>query len=505
MSPLLTWPLWSKLSVAAALGVLAALGLAPFGLWPVTVAAFAALPFLLGAVLRPLAGFGIGWAFGAGYFAVAMAWIVEPFFVDAPRHGWMAPFALIFMAGGLALFWGVAFGVAVRMARGTGGRVSALICTLSLAEFARAYVLTGFPWGAPGQVWIGTNAAQLLAWIGPQGLNFVTFLGAIPLGLAMLPASNRRAMLTGLIPALALVGLSVIKGPPPQGIEYTGHTVRLIQPNAPQHQKWNPAYMPVFFRRQVDYTAAQPRPDLVVWPEAALAHFTGQPRDPFEVITEAAGGAPVVVGLLREVAGGFYNSALALDSGGTVSGIYDKHHLVPFGEYIPAAGFLERIGLSAIARAISGEMLAGNGPGLLDLGPMGRAAPLICYEAVFPRNVPRGADRPDWLLQITNDAWFGGHSGPYQHLAQAQMRSIELGLPMVRVANTGVSAMIDPYGRIIARLELGQAGYTDAPQPAPLGPTFYARTGDWPVFWLVVALTLGFAGRGALKKRARAN
>ncbi len=503
MSPLLTWPIWAKLGIAIGLGALAALGLAPWGYWPLTVAALAAVPFLLGAVLHPGAGFAIGWAFGTGYFALALMWIIEPFFVDAARHAWMAPFALALMSGGMAVFWGIAFWGAVRLARVAGGRVTALVCTLSLAEFARAHLLSGFPWGAPGQVWVGTNAAQLLAWVGPQGLNFFTFLGALPLGLTLLPASSRRAMLTGLVPALALVGMAQIKGAPPKGIEMTGHRVRLVQPNAPQHQKWNPAYMPVFFRRQIDYTSAEPRPDLVVWPEAALAHYTGERRDPFEVIAEAAKGAPVIFGLLREDRDGFFNSALALDSLGEVVGTYDKHHLVPFGEYIPAAWVFERLGLQAIATAISGDMLAGPGPGLLDLGRLGRTAPMICYEAVFPRNVPRGKDRPDWLLQITNDAWFGAHSGPYQHLAQAQMRSIEQGLPMVRVANTGVSAMIDPYGRISAQIPLGRAGYTDAALPAPLKPTYYSKTGDWPIFWLLISATLAFAGRNAIKKRLR--
>ena len=194
MSPLLTWPLWAKIAVAGLLGLVAALGLEPWGLWPLTVAALAAQPFLLGAVLRPGAGFLLGWAFGTGYFALALMWIVEPFFVDAARHGWMAPFALVFMAGGLALFWGAAYWGAVRLARGAGGRTTALILTLSLAEFARAHLFTGFPWGAPGQIWIGTNVAQLLAWIGPHGLDLITLMGALPLGLTLLPASSRRAM-----------------------------------------------------------------------------------------------------------------------------------------------------------------------------------------------------------------------------------------------------------------------------------------------------------------------
>ena len=494
MIPFLSRSLLARSVAAALLGAAGALGLAPLGLWPVTVLALACLPALLAAGPRRGQAFLTGWLFGTGYFALALVWIVEPFMVDVARHGWMAPFALVFMSGGLALFWGAAFWGAAWTARQTGSRVVALAITWTLAEFARAYVLTGFPWGAPGQIWVGTPVMPLLAWIGPQGLNLATFMAALPLGLIPLADGWRRAMLVSIVPAVALAGtITLVQGT--TAPEMTGKTVRLVQPNAPQQQKWDPAYMPIFFRRQVEFTAAGPRPDLVVWPEASLPNRLDVDGDPLEIIVEAAGGTEVVLGLLRPGAEGFYNSLVRLDGTGAVAGIYDKHHLVPFGEYIPFADVFDGIGLTAIANAIPGGMEPGLGAQVMDFGAIGAAVPLICYEAVFPQDIANAPGRGTFLLQITNDAWFGTWSGPYQHLAQARMRAVEQGLPMVRVANTGISAMIDPHGQIIAELPLGEAGFVDAPLPAPIGPTYYAKTGDLPIF---LVLLLALFGLGCL-------
>ena len=498
MIPFLSRSLLARSVAAALLGAAGALGLAPLGLWPVTVLAQACLTALLAAGPRRGQAFLTGWLFGTGYFALALVWIVEPFMVDVARHGWMAPFALVFMSGGLALFWGAAFWGAARLARRGGARIALLACTWTLAEFARAYLFTGFPWAAPGQIWVGTPVMPLLAWIGPQGLNLATFLAALPLGL-LLSAGHHTTRLASLAPALLLAAATL---PPPQGeVAMTGQTVRLVQPNAPQQQKWDPAYMPVFFQRQVEYTAAAPRPDLVVWPEAALPNRLNITGDPLQIIADAAAGAEVVLGLLRPGTEGYYNSLVRLDGTGAVAGIYDKHHLVPFGEYIPYANLFSQIGLSAIANAVPGGMTAGPGPQLMPFGALGTAVPLICYEAVFAQDVAGAPGRGSFLLQITNDAWFGTWSGPYQHLAQARMRAVEQGLPMIRVANTGISAMIDPHGRIIAELPLGEAGYADAPLPAALPPTFYAKTGDFPVFLLTLALVFGLWRYSAAQNR----
>ncbi len=490
MSPLAQWPLWGRLGLAALAGAAGSLGLAPYGLWPVTLIALALLPALLLACARPRAAALTGWAFGVGWFALALSWIIDPFLVDPDRYAWMAPFALVFLAGGLALFWGAAFWGAHRLARGPAGRIAALVVTLSLAEFARAYLLTGFPWAALAQIWVGTPADQLLAWIGPQGLALTTLCVAVLPGWALACRATRRGWALALLPALvfafaafAAFGLGAGRSDP---VATTGAVVRLIQPNAPQQQKWDPTYIPVFFKRQIDFTAAAPRPDLIVWPESAVPVLLEDAAPTLARIAQAAAGADVVLGIQRFEGWRVYNSLIHLDGDGQVVGLYDKHHLVPFGEYVPFGDLAARVGISGFAAREGQGYSAGPGPRLLDLGALGPALPLICYEAVFPQDVNAAPERPRLLLQITNDAWFGTRTGPYQHLAQARMRAIEQGVPLVRAANTGISALIGPRGAVINSIPLGQAGYVDALLPAPLAPTIYARTGDRPVFVLLL-------------------
>ncbi|GGH23493.1 Apolipoprotein N-acyltransferase [Cribrihabitans marinus] len=476
---------------AFALGLAAATGLAPYFLWLVTLPALALLvPLFVTAPGRRAAGW-IGWAFGLGYFGFGLVWIVEPFLVDVPRHGWMAPFALVLLAGGLALFWAVAFWAAAAPKRGPGVRVAALAVTWSLAELARAYLLTGFPWAGLAQIWVDSPTALLLAWIGPHGLALATLLVALPAGL--LVARRPGAAPVAGLAVLGLAGAVMLAEAMAPDLSSTGRTVRLVQPNAPQHQKWDPEHAPVFFRRQLAFTEAAPRPDLIVWPETAIPVWLENAGPTLDRIAGAADGVPVVLGLLRTQGQRIYNSLVVLGADGRVGQTYDKHHLVPFGEYVPLGDLMARFGIAGLAASDGQGFSAGPGPRTVDLGPLGLALPLICYEAVFPQDINRAPVRPAMLLQITNDAWFGSFSGPYQHLAQARMRAIEQGLPMLRAANTGVSAMIDPLGRVTASLPLGRAGHLDAELPAPLPAPLYARTGDTPMLLLLLAMAAALA------------
>ncbi|WP_369410573.1 apolipoprotein N-acyltransferase [Parasedimentitalea denitrificans] len=424
-------------------------------------------------------GARVGWFLGFGYFSFAMSWIVEPFQVDPDRHAWMAPFALVFLAAGLALFWGLAFGLAAKVSQ-RGLRVLALIVAWSLAEFGRAYLLTGLPWAAFGQFWMDSPVAVLLPWIGPHGVAFLTLAAVLPLGLAL------RNPVVASVPLLSAVGILWLLPSPPETI-LTSKTVRLVQPNAPQDQKWHPEYRWGFVRRQLSYTSAQPRPDLVVWPETAVPQMLNSAGDILAAIADAADGVPVITGIQRRLDLRFFNSLVVLDASGGARQIYDKAHLVPFGEYVPFGNILARFGITGFASQTGSGYSAGPGPQILDLA-IGKALPLICYEAVFPQLLNSAPTRADMLIQVTNDAWFGTYSGPYQHLVQARMRAAEQGLPMIRVANTGVSAMIDGYGRIRESLPLGEAGFVDARLPRPLAPTLYSRIGDIPVFGLLLML-----------------
>lgn len=488
MTRLAGWARLARLVCAPVLGAALSRALAPWhDLW-IAPLALAGFSLLLLTTSSPRLRVWQGWLFGLGYFAFSMSWIVEPFQVDPDRHGWMAPFALLFLSGGLALFWGAAIWGANRLAQPGARYVAALVVTWSLAEFARAYLLTGLPWAAFGQFWVDSSPSQLLPWIGPQGLAVLTLVAGLGTGLALAPKASVPQRAMALVP-LFLGVLFWALAPAPPETEFTGKTIRLVQPNAPQHQKWDPDYMGLFFQRQLDFTAAPPqgaRPDLVVWPETAIPVLLEDADFVLNRIAEQAGGAPVALGLLRSEGDVSFNSLAMIDGQGRRTGVYDKHHLVPFGEYIPLAALFDRLGVTGLAQRMAGGFSAGPGAQLLEIEGIGQTLPLICYEAVFPQDVNAATERPNLLMQITNDAWFGAYSGPYQHLAQARMRAIEQGAPLLRAANTGITAMIDPYGRVLDSLPLGEAGFIDAPLPKPAAETLYRRTGDWPVLLVLL-------------------
>ncbi len=256
--------------------------------------------------------------------------------------------------------------------------------------------------------------------------------------------------------------------------------IRIVQPDIPQRDKWDPALIPGHFQRQLDATAAPGAPALTVWPETALPWPLDAAGDALQTIAAAANGRPVALGVVRFDGARAYNSLAVLGTDASVIALYDKHHLVPFGEYVPWGGVTGWLGLQSMAAADGAGFSAGPGPRVLTLPGLGRVLPLICYEAIFPA-ATRVLPRPDWMLQVTNDAWFGTFAGPQQHLAQARFRAIEQGLPLVRAANTGISAMIDARGQVLARLPLGAQGHLDAALPPAAALPVYARTGDLPV------------------------
>ncbi|MBD3787123.1 MAG: apolipoprotein N-acyltransferase [Sphingomonadales bacterium] len=499
-----------RLGLAAALGAGVGAGQVPLSLWWLALPALVAVLALAGrAVERAAAGWW-GFVAGFGYALITLYWIVDPFFVEPEVYGWMAPFALAFMAAGMGLFWTLGFAVGHGLGAGPRSRSFGIALGLAASDLARSYLFTGFPWGLIGHLWIETPVAQAAALIGAQGL------GALTLGLAALAAAGfaqpwtggggarreRRAPpLSRALPAgVALVGLAGLWGfgaarlAAPEPVRAEPLTLRLVQPNAPQDLKWLPDYRMEFFFRHLDLTArapapGAPRPDLILWPETAVPFLLERPGDGLMMIAEAAQGVPVALGIQRSEGLRYYNSLAVIGVGGAVEAVYDKYHLVPFGEYVPLGDLAARLGLTAFAAQAGNGYSAGPGPRVLDLGRLGLAQPLICYEAVFPQDIRRAPTRPDWLMQVTNDAWFGQMAGPWQHLALARWRAIEFGLPLARAANTGVSAMIDARGRITASLGMGQMGALDAALPAALPPTLYARIGDLPLAAILAAVS----------------
>lgn len=472
---------------ALILGIAVATGQSPLSWYPVALIALLVALLIFSRLKAAGQAAWFGWLLAVGYFAASLFWLIDPFLVEPWRHGWMAPFALALMAGGLGLFWALAFGLAHLLGSTPSKRLLALVLLFSLAEFARANVLSGFPWGLQGYIWVETPIRQLAALVGPHGLGVLTLL------LAALPLIPRRRWLGGVLAAslmLAMWGGGVLRLQLVKPEPATGINLRLIQPNAPQHQKWDPAYAAGFFKRALALTAEPAkRPiDLVIWPEAAITWWLDdEPELQARIAAAAPPGARVVLGARRYQAGRFYNSAVLLDETGISAMVYDKLHLVPFGEYVPFGSLLSRIGIHGLAAEEGGGFSAGKTPLLMDFGQAGKALPLICYEAIFPAMARHDNPRPDWILQLTNDAWFGELAGPQQHFIQARMRATEQGLPLVRVANTGISALIGATGKVIDQLPLGVAGRLDVALPGRLPPTLYGRTGDLPLVVLMLA------------------
>jgi apolipoprotein N-acyltransferase len=470
---------WRRLVLAFGLGAVAALGQAPVGFWWATLAALAGLIWLLDRVPNRREAFWVGLLAGAGHFGLALSWIVEPFLIDIARHGWMAPFAVVLLSFGLGLFWA---GAAV-LARLTRVPALGFVAGFVALEWLRGVIFTGFPWAMVGHVWIGMPPDQLASVLGASGLTLITLFAAA------LPVWGRwRGAAAALVLLAAVTGFGHFRLAQPLP-EPGSLTVRLVQPNAEQSLKWERALADRFLNRLLTLTAEDAPADLTIWPETAVPYMLEYAPEVAAMVVTASGGKPVAVGIQREEGGRFFNSLRLLEGDGTESARYDKAHLVPFGEYMPFGDLAyDWFGLQAFAAQAGNYYSAGARSQVLDLGKLGKVLPLICYEAIFPRDVNAAPERADWMLQITNDAWFGVWTGPYQHFAQARLRAVEQGLPLIRVANTGVTAVIDARGRVVDQLPFGTIGKLDSHIPGALPATPYSRWGDLPVFLLLAGL-----------------
>ena len=489
-----------RIAAAILLGALSALALPPWHFVPLVVPAFTGLLWLLDAAAlssRPLRAATLtAWLFGLGHFLVGLHWIAEPFLVDAARHGWLIPFALTGMAGGLALFPAAAglitVGLSRRFALDGIGRVLAFAAVWVLLEWVRSWLFTGFPWNLVGYVWAATpEVMQAAAFAGIFGVSLMTVVaGAMPAVLGT--GRGARAVLTvllftAILPAAVWGGGAMrLAAAPLYAADDTramvpGVRLRIVQANIPQRQKWQSQLRAGHLQRHVAMSQQQSSnpPTHVIWPETAAPFFLAND----DAVRAAAALAVPRDGVLITGAprrGGpegarFWNSAHAITGDGQIIASYDKAHLVPFGEYVPLRGVLP------IDKLVpgQGDFTAGPGRQTMTIPGLPPVSPLICYEAIFPGAAVSADARPGWLLNLTNDAWFGTFAGPQQHFAIAATRAIEEGLPMVRAANTGISAVVDPYGRPIAMLGLGVEGVIDSGLPRALQtPPPYARWGN---------------------------
>jgi apolipoprotein N-acyltransferase len=500
---------WRRYGLAFVLGAGAAAALPPFDLTPLLAVVFTSLLWLDDGSANPWASFRLGWVFGFGFFLAGLYWIAAALFVDIDRFWWLVPFAAAGLPAGFALYIGLVL-LATRFVRDylhlpASARIFVFAIAWSAGEWVRGHALTGLPWNLIGYAWSGGFPGALLvlqsvAWVGIYGLSFVTILAAsLPAALgepSMTPMSAARrwtpAILAGLLILVPAVAGAIRLGTMPTLL--TGTWLRLVQPSIPQSLKWLPAAAQADFRRLLALSAAPADHPLVavLWPEAAAPFLLGRDAAARQAIaTIVPRGGYLITGALRanpppgpieEV----WNSIEALDDRGAVVAHYDKAHLVPFGEYVPLRPWLPFKKITAGTMDLS----AGAGPQTIALPGLPPFAALICYEAIFPGAIVDKSDRPAWMLNVTNDAWYGRSSGPYQHFAIARTRAVEEGLPLVRVANNGISAVIDAAGRVLARTRLDAVGNVDAALPGPAAPTPYARAGDW---MLLTLLLLGAA------------
>ncbi|MEE8302079.1 MAG: apolipoprotein N-acyltransferase [Candidatus Tectomicrobia bacterium] len=479
---------WRRAGTAFLAGGLAAAALPPVYILPALLISFPIFLWLIEASLSWKQAFGDGWWFGFGHFIAGLYWIGFSLLVDADRFAWLYPFAVLCIPAVIALYTGI-IAVLARLAPAGVACVIALASVWTLIEWARGLLFTGFPWNSIGIVWTATDATmQFAAMGGMYGLSFLTVLvGASPGVLAQDRGSKRM-----ILPALSLiiVGLLWAGGTlrltnAETGV-VPGVTLRIVQPNIAQALKWHPDYRDQHLATLLRLSSAPSERPIthLIWPESAVPFIVAADSARRRVMASVIkSDGLLLTGAIRTTPRGtqpyqVWNSFHAINNKAEIVATYDKFHLVPFGEYVPFRRWVGIIKLTAGRTDIS----AGTGPKTLRLPGLPPFSPLICYEVIFPDNVTEFNSSARWLLNVTNDAWFGTSSGPYQHFAMARLRSVEQGLPLIRVANTGISAATDAYGQVTGRLGLNEQGVVDTGLPRGLvGLTLFARSGSWPI------------------------
>ncbi|MEO8668199.1 MAG: apolipoprotein N-acyltransferase [Bauldia sp.] len=515
---------WRRFVVAVGAGAVSALALAPFKAFPVLWVTLPVFVWLIDGAVAP-AGAGpirrlmpaalIGWSFGFGFFVAGLWWIGVSFLVDAGKFAWLLPLPVLALPAALALFWSFGAALARLFWRDGWSRILVFAAAMSGAEFLRGHLFTGFPWNAPGYALAPAPVMmQSAALVGLWGLTLAAFvIFAAPAVFAS--AGDRRSdrgraaflVFAGLL-LVAHVGFGAWRLAQASDAIVPGVHLRIVQPAIEQGEKWQAENANAIFARNLELSRS-PTADgrdgmagvtYLIWPETAVPFLLTERPDALSAIgTLLPDGASLLTGAIRaeppeagESDTRYFNSVEILGDDGAVLAAYDKVNLVPFGEFLPFQDFLEGIGLRQLTE-LPGGFSAGPRRRTLPLPAGPPVGPLICYETIFPGAAVDATDRPGWLLNVTNDAWFGDTPGPRQHLEQARLRAVEEGLPLVRAANSGISAVVDPYGRLVKSLSLGRSGVIDSGLPSSLPPTPYARWGD-----AVFAILLGCAAFGGL-------
>lgn len=507
--------------IALLLGVVSAAGFAPLGLWPLALLAIG-----LFAALIPLTGSWkqaawLGWLLGMGHFTFGNNWIATAFTYQANMPAILGWAAVPLIAVYLAIYPALA-AAGTRLIVGRRGGLAAVFAFAGfwiVSEWLRSWVFTGYPWNPFGMVLLGPmdrpGIAALAPWMGTYALSgLAVLLGA---GLVRIFV-DRRWIAGALASALLAAGMYWPAGAREEGTL----RVTLVQPDIRQDRLNDSRFYEANFTRLADQSLPQGESDearLVLWPESGMADYleAGYPQGYYDRTT--ALGSPEYArtriartlgeGSLLLTGGqrlafadgrlvGAYNSVLAVDDRGEIAGVYSKSRLVPFGEYLPMRQLLTPLGLSRFVPG-SIDFLPGPGPQTLDLGQHGQAAIQVCYEIIFAGRVVDRQNRPDFIYTGSNDGWFGSF-GPPQHFAQARMRAVEEGLPVLRSTTSGISGIIDARGVVLASIPSHQAGRIDMTVPVAAPPTLFARIGNMlALCWALVFLLIAFV---ALRQRA---
>ncbi len=495
---------WRFALLSMVAGASYAFAFAPFNIFPLIFVVFPLILLAIDHSKTVVTAFRFGWFFGFGHFLAANYWIGLSFLAQESLPVWPAPLVVATLAGILALYTGLTFGLARMFWPSGWRRIFVLAVIWTIFEWLRGVLFTGFPWNQTANIWAGSDAMiQSVAYIGSHGLGFFTILIGASFVLLIEGGVQNRIR----IPALALAGFFLLFGLGQirlliaEPIFHGGVKIRLIQANIAQKDKWAPDKKLENFEKYLEMSrrASEYAGDIthVIWPETALTYRPDNKSIEKELqILAAEENISIITGAARVdlTSDGLrvFNSIYQMTPEGELSPFYDKSHLVPFGEYLPFRSFFRKLGLDKI---VSGDLdySAGAGRATVFLPGLPSFSPLICYEIIFSGEVT-GTPRPQWILNITNDGWFGQSSGPYQHLAMAKFRAVEEGLPVVRSAATGISAVIDSHGRIVKKLDLGMSGVLDSALPRELTEsTFYSRFGGRIYLLLLLAgLILGY-------------
>jgi apolipoprotein N-acyltransferase len=482
--------------VSTLLGALGVLGHAPFHIWPLFgVSIWGLFILVAGASLKPKpmrSGFFVAWSWAFGYFLAGMFWVGNAFLVDADKFAWLMPFAVTALPAGLAIFWGAGGAIAARLWRKDPSHILVFVIVFTVVELARGHLLTGLPWNLPAYIWApGGVMSQTSALIGPYGLSTITlFLMASPVALMSKNSKTARAILGGVTAAMIVGTISFgaarlhLAGPvdPMQGI---GPIISAGQGGFTQKEVWDPANAPRVTETYFELLSspAVSGSDIIIWPEGAFPYLLLEQPDVLAELSDRLGPRRLVVGSVRRTqspSGDIYaNSILSFARAGDalkLEGTYDKYHLVPFGEYLPLRGLFSAVGIASLV-SYDGEMTPGPGPSTFVVQGAPLADPRVCYEIVFPHFNPDAATKAGWILNVSIDAWYGDLLGPDQHYAQARARAIESGMPLVRAASGGWSAIVDRYGRPLAQFKSG-TGYATARLPLDAQPTLYGLYGE---------------------------